>query len=139
MWDHFNCGRILGIRFAPDGKLIVCDVAKGVYRVDVDTGMSEMLASMTEPIDGIVPKFPDDVDVAKDGTVYWTESSTIADARNFILEVLSGPTGRLLKYDPKTKKNTVLLSEIHLVNGVQLSEKEDFLLVSESARSRVWK
>jgi len=34
-----NCGRVVGTRFSPaDGKLLACDLAFGLYRVDVDTG-----------------------------------------------------------------------------------------------------
>lgn len=44
---------------------------------------------------------------------------------------------RLLKYDPRTKSSTVLMREIHFANGVQLSQNEDFVLVSETAKSRV--
>jgi sugar lactone lactonase YvrE len=45
----------------------------------------------------------------------------------------------LLKYDPKTKKSTVLMQGIRFANGVQLSKDESFLLVAESAESRIFK
>lgn len=44
---------------------------------------------------------------------------------------------RLLQYDPKTKKSTVLMKNLHFANGVQLSNDESFVLVSETAKSRV--
>ncbi|CAG7660341.1 unnamed protein product, partial [Allacma fusca] len=47
------------------------------------------------------------------------------------------PSGRLVEYDPKTKRNKVLIDAIHFANGVQLSENEDFVLISESIRCRV--
>ena len=47
------------------------------------------------------------------------------------------PTGRLVKFDPKTKKNTVLIDKIHFANGVQLSQNEDFVLVCETMKARV--
>jgi len=46
---------------------------------------------------------------------------------------------RLIKYDPKTKECTVLADGIHFANGIQLSRNEDFLLMSETVRSRVMK
>jgi len=83
--------------------------------------------------------FPDDLDVAKDGAIYWSDASTIADAPNLILEAMAGPTGRLVKYDQKTKKSTVLVSGLHFPNGVQLAKNDEFVLVSETMRARVWR
>lgn len=54
-----------------------------------------------------------------------------------LLELLGTPTGRLVKYDPKTKKNTVLLNGLHFANGVQLSKNEDFVLVADMMQSRI--
>jgi len=42
---------------------------------------------------------------------------------------------RLLRYDPKTKRNEVLIDGLHFANGVVLSPAEDFVLVAETARS----
>jgi len=42
-----------------------------------------------------------------------------------------------LKYDPTTKKTTVLLKGLHFANGVQLSQNEDFVIVAESCQSRL--
>jgi hypothetical protein len=44
---------------------------------------------------------------------------------------------RLLRYNPKTKNNEVLIDGLHFANGVVLSPKEDFVLVAESIRSRI--
>jgi len=46
---------------------------------------------------------------------------------------------RLIRTDPKTKKSEVLLNGLHFANGVQLSKDEEFVIVSESVRSRVMK
>lgn len=44
---------------------------------------------------------------------------------------------RLLKYDPKTGSNEVLVDGLHFANGIVLSPKEDFVLVAETGRSRI--
>lgn len=74
---------------------------------------------------------------SKDGSIYWSDASTVADIDNMLFELLGGPTGRLVKYDAKTKTNTVLISNLHFANGVQLSENEDFVLVTETVGARV--
>jgi len=57
--------------------------------------------------------------------------------QNTLIEFLGEPSGRLLKYDPKTKQTTVLLKGLHFANGVQLSKNEDFVLVAETCQSRI--
>jgi hypothetical protein len=44
---------------------------------------------------------------------------------------------RLLRYNPKTKSNEVLIDGLHFANGVVLSPEEDFVLVAETVRSRI--
>ncbi|CAL4126171.1 unnamed protein product, partial [Meganyctiphanes norvegica] len=130
-------GRPLGMRFAPNGRLLVADAFYGIYSVDVDTGEKECLVSPDDLIEGKPFKFPDDVDIDAENNIYWSDASTIADFTDGLLEFMSDPTGRLVKYDSQTKTNTVLMDKIHFANGVQLSPNQDFILLSETARSRV--
>ena len=46
-------------------------------------------------------------------------------------------TGRLLKYDPRTKEVTVLLRGLSFSNGVALSKDKDFVLVTETTIAKV--
>lgn len=132
-----TCGRPLGLRFAPNGRLLIADAYYGIYSVNVDTGEKECLVSSDEVINGKPFRFPDDIDIDDEGNIYWSDASTIADFSDGLLEFLSDPTGRLVKYNPQTKINTVLMNEIHFANGVQLSPDQDFILLSETPRSRV--
>jgi len=132
-----TCGNPLGLRFAPNGRLLVADPYLGIYSVDPDTGEKECLVSPDDVIDGKPFRFPDDVDIDNEGNIYWSDASTIADFTEAPLLLLSDPTGRLVKYNPQTKTNTVLMDKIHFANGVQLSPNQDFVLLSETARSRV--
>lgn len=56
------------------------------------------LVSMDVPIDGKKPMFPNGVDVAKDGNVYWTDSSTVAHSHDGLIEVLADGTGRCVLF-----------------------------------------
>lgn len=70
---------------------------------------------------------------ASDGSVYFSDSTTKFGVDKFILDLLEAkPHGRLLKYDPITKKTTVLLDGIGCANGVALSSKEDYILICET-------
>lgn len=103
------------------------------------TGISEKLVSMDVEIDGLLLRFPDDLDVDKNGNIYFSDASTISGIDDLALEALAGPTGRLVKCNPKTKENTVLINNMHFPNGVQLSPNHDFVLVTETFGSRVWR
>jgi len=136
-WDHGNCGRIAGVRFGPDGKLYVADAANGIFKVDADAGNVETIVPLKKEIEGKRPMFPDDLDVASDGKIYWSDASTVATIQTMLLEFLGAPSGRLIQTDSKTGKSKVLLSNLHFSNGVQLSKDEDFVLVTETVRARV--
>jgi len=58
---------------------------------------------------------------------------------NFYIKIKIFINYRLLKYDPKTKKNTVLMKNIMFANGVELSEDESFILISETHKNRILK
>ncbi|XP_018015688.1 adipocyte plasma membrane-associated protein-like [Hyalella azteca] len=136
-WEEKVCGRPLGLRFGHDGKLLVADSYLGIFKVDVDAGTKEHLLDSKEPINGTRPMIVDDIDEDIEGNLYWSDASTIASLDAGALEILAGPTGRLIKTDVKTGKNIVLLDKLFFANGVQLSPKEDFVLVCETIRSRV--
>lgn len=43
----------------------------------------------------------------------------------------------MIKYDPKTKRNTVLIDGLYFANGIALSPEEDFIVVAETGHSRL--
>lgn len=138
-WDILKCGRVAGLRFDSTGKLFAADVALGIFKVNVDTGAYERVVPMDTPIDGKLIKFADDLDIDKDGKIYFSDASTNVDPSLMILELLGSPSGRLIQFDPKSGTSKVLIENLHFANGVQLSRDEDFVMVAELARSRVWR
>ena len=77
-----------------------------------------------------------DLDIASDGTVYFSESST--QTTDTLLDLLEHrPNGRLLAYHPETGVVDVLLDGLYYANGVALSADETFLLVVETTSYRV--
>src|SRR5690349_19181619 len=81
-------GRPLGIELLPDGRLLVCDAARGLLALDPAGGAIEQLAGDM--------LFCNNAAVAADGTIYFSDSSTvhpIAEWRAEVVEVTR--TGRL--------------------------------------------
>jgi sugar lactone lactonase YvrE len=127
-------GRPLGMDFDADGNLIVADAYKGLLRIDAQ-GQIEVLTTEAE---GVPFKFTDDLDIARDGTIYFSDASQRFEQPDYLLDLLEArPHGRLLSYDPATKQTKVLLKDLYFANGVALSAAEDFVLVNETYRYRI--
>lgn len=127
-------GRPLGMEFAPDGQLIVCDAKKGLLSVD-SNGQIEVLATSAG---GSRLVFPNNLAVQKDGVVYFTDSSRRFPQSDYFGEVLAHDDGgRLLRYDPRTRSTTVVQDGLYFPNGVALSRDEDFLVVAEMNKYRL--
>ncbi len=99
---------------------MVADGYRGLLRVNPGSGRVEVL---TDGADGVPFRFTDDVDVASDGTIYFTDASSkfgpAMHARDDIIE--HGGHGRFLKFDPASGATTVLIDGLQFANGVALS------------------
>lgn len=134
-------GRPLGIDFDNNGNLIVADGYRGLLSIAPDGSVTE-LATVA---DGIPIRYPDDVDVAADGKIYFSDASTKfgpKDAKGTLEASLydimeHGGHGRLLVYDPATKKATTLLKGLNFANGVAVSPDQTYVLVNETGAYRV--
>ena len=127
-------GRPLGLDFAPDGALIVADAKKGLLSVAPDGAVT----LLTDSADGLRFGFTDDVAVASDGVVYFTDASDKFGFGDHMLDLLEGrPHGRLLRYDPVSKQTKLLADGLYFANGVALAKDESFVVVNETYRFRL--
>jgi sugar lactone lactonase YvrE len=131
-------GRPLGLAFDRDDNLLVADAVRGLLSIDQAGGVRELLTA----VGGSKLGFTDDLDIAADGRIYLSDASTRFGYGDHLLDALEGrPNGRLVRYDPRSKKAEVLADELYFANGVALSPKADFALVVETYRfqvRRVW-
>jgi sugar lactone lactonase YvrE len=128
-------GRPLGLDFAPNGQLIVADAIKGLLAVSPDGKQIQTLADAAE---GVRFGFADDVTVARDGTIYFSDASDKFGFGDHMYDLLEGrPHGRLMQYDPASKTTKVLLADLYFANGVALASDESFVIVSETYRYRL--
>lgn len=136
-YEESICGRPLGIVFDKDGNLIAADSYYGIFRVNVKTGTKEQLVSPKTEIGGKKSKLFNSVALASNGDIYWTDSSSDFNLEDGVFTFLADPSGRLIRYDAKTKKNVILIDDLHFANGVALSEDEEFVIVAETVLSRI--
>jgi sugar lactone lactonase YvrE len=127
-------GRPLGLVFDSSGNLIVADAIRGLLSID----SAGVIKTLTTQADGVPFKCTNDLDVARDGTIYFTDASKKFPLTQFREDLIeSQPNGRLLAFEPKSNKTTVVLSNLVFANGVAISPDQSFLLVNETGRYRI--
>ena len=90
----------LGLAFDKDGMLLSCVGAMGLYGISKSGEVKQLSAetnrSYTSIVDDARLRDPNDLDVAPDGKIYFTDSTTRYDAHDWAIDSIeSRPTGRL--------------------------------------------
>jgi sugar lactone lactonase YvrE len=136
-------GRPLGLEPDGRGNILVCDAERGLLSVAPD---GEITVLATEA-DGVPFGFTNELDVAPDGTVYFTDASSKFSPRDWgspyeasLLDLMEhGGHGRLLRFDPATGGVSVVLGGLQFANGVALAEDGAFVLVADMGNYRILK
>lgn len=128
-------GRPLGMQFDRTGRLIVADAFKGLLSVDPAGGAVSVLV---DRVDGQRLVFTDDLDIAADGTIWFSNASQRFDQHHWILDFWEGRgTGQLLSHDPASGVTRVRLAGLRFANGVALGPEETYVLVNETMAARI--
>jgi len=127
-------GRPLGLAFDAQGLLWVADGEGGLLSVDAEGTVRPRAVDVGgEPL-----VFADDVAIAPDGTVFFSEASRRWSVHDSTLDAIEAvPTGRLLAYDPATEETTVRLESLRYANGVAVTADGQAVLVVETFGYRV--
>ncbi len=127
-------GRPLGLAFDSDGNLIIADADKGLLSVDPKGN----LKTLSDTFTGRKLVLTNHLDVAADGTIYFSESSDLFPLHDYVNDFLdSRANGRLLAYDPEQDKTRLVLDNLYFANGVAVSPDQSYLLVAEGGRYRL--
>ncbi|EOX90700.1 Strictosidine synthase [Theobroma cacao] len=126
-------GRPLGIALGRNNEVIVADAYKGLLNISKD-GAMELLADEAEELKF---KITDGVDVAEDGMIYFTDASHKYSLHEFARDILEGrPYGRLLSFDPASRRTKVLLRDLYFPNGIAVSSDQDSVVFCETSMRR---
>ena len=128
-------GRPLGLARDATGRLLIADADRGLLRLEPDGKVT----SLASTCDGRPFRFTNELAVASDGSVYFSDSSDRWPIRDFPYEVLEGRArGRILRWEPGGQVKCVL-DHLHFPNGVVLAQDESALYFSQSTRYQVTK
>lgn len=135
-------GRPLGLDFA-GGFLYVANAELGLQRIRKDG----RVVVLSDSVDGSAIGYADDVAVASNGQVYFTDASTRFHAADWggtyaasLLDIMEhGGHGRVLKYDPFSDQTTQIMDSLNFANGIAVSEDQQYLLINETGHYRIWR
>lgn len=118
-----------GMQFDGSGNLILTDSWKGLLSIDPGGEVSVLASSA----DGTALGFPDDLSIATDGTVWFTDGSTRFPDGESHYDALEGiATGRLLTYDPATGSIQIRIEGLRFANGIAFGPREEYILINET-------
>jgi len=134
-------GRPLGLEFGADGTLWVADAVLGLVSV---TPSGALTVRATEA-GGVPIGYANDVDIAPDGMVYFSDASTRFSAAAHggtlaasVLDLIEhSASGRILRYDPQRDETTVFIAGFAFANGVAVSADGGLLMVVETGKYRL--
>lgn len=140
-------GRPLGLCFDDEGFLLVANHPLGIQRIDPQCRVSLVTAradALPPDGDGSPVRFANSLLIDTAGGILFTDSSTRFhagngyDAPHGVFDMLEArPHGRLLRYDPATRRTSILLRDLYFPNGITLSSAGDELFIAETFRYRV--
>jgi ribose transport system permease protein len=127
-------GRPLGLAFDAEDRLVVCVAGMGLYRIAgrdrIERLTSQTRRSWTTLEDDRQIRMADDLDIAPDGRIYFTDATKRYEMETWGLDLLEGrPNGRLLCFDPARGTTRTVCDHLFFPNGVCVSHDGKSLLV----------
>lgn len=143
-WEVFAHigGHPLGMAFDRDDNLNVCVGGMGLYRISperkVEKLTDETNRSLLSIIDDSRLKLADDLDIAPDGRIFFSEATIRYDMHDWPQDALeSRGNGRLICYDPRDKSTRTILRDLQFPNGVCMAGDAESFFFAETWGCRI--
>lgn len=136
-------GRALGIEADNDGSFVVANAYTGLQRISREGRVESLLSE----VDGRPLMYADDLAIADDGTIYFSEASTKFGAEKSagtyegsLLDIIEhGGHGQIIAFHPDEGKARVIIDGLQFANGVAISDDQSYLLIAETGSYRIIK
>ncbi|MBU0643706.1 MAG: SMP-30/gluconolactonase/LRE family protein [Alphaproteobacteria bacterium] len=135
-------GQPLGMAFNRDQELVVCVGGMGLYKVTKDRKpvklSDETNRSLFSVIDDSRMRLADDLDIAPDGRIFFSEATIRYEIHDWILDALeSRGNGRIICYDPHDGSSRTVLSNLQFPNGITMVGDDESFLFAETWGCRI--
>jgi ribose transport system permease protein len=114
----------LGMAFDREGNLLCCVAGMGLYKIVRDTREVVKLTDETNRtwlsiIDDSRMRLADDLDVAPDGRIFFSEATIRFDMHEWMVDALEARgNGRIICYDPHDRSTRTVISKLRFPNGI---------------------
>jgi ribose transport system permease protein len=127
----------LGLAFDKSDNLYVCVGGMGLYYVtpsgEVKRATDETNATLFSIIDDSRLRLADDLDIAPDGRIFFSEATIRYEMHDWPVDALEGRgNGRIICYDPRDKRTRTVLRGLHFPNGICLANDRQSILFVET-------
>ncbi|MGO4392806.1 ABC transporter permease [Variovorax sp. M-6] len=135
-------GHPLGLAFDRAGNLLVCIAGMGLYSVSPERRIERLTDETNRTpwsiIDDSRLKLADDLDVAPDGRIFFSEATIRYEMHNWAYDALeSRGNGRIICYDPATRKTRTVLRNLVFPNGVCMAHDGESFFFAETWACRI--
>jgi ribose transport system permease protein len=135
-------GRPLGMAFDRSDNLILCIGGMGLYSVSPDRQVTKLTDETNRSKNSIIDdsrlKLADDLDIAPDGKIYFSEATIRYEMHDWPVDALEGRgNGRIICYDPATKTTRTLLRNLVFPNGICMAHDNRSFFYAETWGCRV--
>ena len=143
-WEVFAHigGHPLGMAFDRDDTLNVCVGGMGLYQISPDRRVSKLTDETSRTFLSIIDdsrlKLADDLDIAPDGRIFFSEATIRYDMHDWAYDALeSRGNGRLICYDPRDQSTKTILRDLQFPNGVCMVGDGQSFLFAETWGCRI--
>lgn len=137
-------GRPLGMQFDREENLIVAVAGMGVYGVRPDRTVfkvtDETNRTWLKLNDDSRLRMADDLDIGPDGKIYFSDCTTRYEMTTNTLDIMEGrPNGRVVCYDPATRKTRTLINHFYFPNGICVSHDGQSVLIASTSLCQIFR
>jgi len=130
-------GQPLGLAFDRENNLNVCVGGMGLYRVRPDRRVErvtdETNRSWSSINDDSRLRLADDLDIADDGRIFFSEATTRYEMHEWPVDGLEARgNGRIVCYDPRSGSTKTLLKGLRFPNGICIASDKQSILFAET-------
>lgn len=135
-------GRPLGMAFARDGALVVCIGGMGLYQITKDREIQRLTdetnRSWFTVNDDSRLRLADDLDIAPDGRIFFSEATVRYDMHEWPVDCLeSRGNGRIICYDPRDGSTRTVLKNLVFPNGICMAGDGQSFFFAETWACRI--
>ena len=135
-------GHPLGLAFDREGNLHTCVGGMGLFKIspagEVTKLSDETNRTFLSVIDDSRLRLADDLDIAPDGRVFFSEATIRYEMYDWVIDGLEARgNGRIICYNPKDGSSHTVLPSLQLPNGICVEKDGQSLLFAETWGCRI--